>query len=219
MATFIKAGFWEQLCKPCKGYKGWLNLDEFVESRVVPGPPGPEGPQGVPGPSVGLFTQTTSSTPVTNTITETSLISTGVGSLSVPANGFSVGDSFHAKLIGHISCNNTATVRFRIKSGSVVLADTGVIALNTSTSKHWEMNIYFTIRSLGAAGVASIASGGIFSYIRNSGTNFEGTNFSIINNTTFDTTVLNTLNVTAEWGAANAANIIYSEIFTLSRTY
>lgn len=49
MATFIKAGFWEQLCKPCKGYKGWLNLDEFVESRVVPGPPGPEGPQGPQG--------------------------------------------------------------------------------------------------------------------------------------------------------------------------
>jgi hypothetical protein len=34
MATFIKAGFWEKLCKPCKGYKGWLNLDEFVESKV-----------------------------------------------------------------------------------------------------------------------------------------------------------------------------------------
>lgn len=49
MATFIKAGFWEQLCKPCKGYKGWLNLDEFVDSRVVPGPPGPEGPQGPQG--------------------------------------------------------------------------------------------------------------------------------------------------------------------------
>ena len=219
MPTFIKAGFWEQLCAQCRGYKGWLNLDEFVNSRVVPGPTGPEGPQGIPGPSVGLFTQTVSSTPITNTTTETSLISTGVGSLSVPQNGFSIGDSFHAKLIGHISCNNTATVRFRIKSGSVVLADTGVVALNTSTSKHWEMNIYFTIRALGAAGVASIASGGIFSYIKNSGTNFEGTNFSIINNTTFDTTVLNTLNITAEWGAANAANIIYSEIFTLSRTY
>ena len=34
MATFIKAGFWEKLCKPCKGYKGWLNLDEFVDSRI-----------------------------------------------------------------------------------------------------------------------------------------------------------------------------------------
>ena len=34
MATFIKAGFWEKLCKPCKGYKGWLNLDQFVESKI-----------------------------------------------------------------------------------------------------------------------------------------------------------------------------------------
>lgn len=39
MATFIKAGFWEQLCKPCKGYKGWLNLDEFVDSRIPTPPP------------------------------------------------------------------------------------------------------------------------------------------------------------------------------------
>lgn len=35
MSTFIKAGFWEKLCKPCKGYKGWLNLDEFVTNIVT----------------------------------------------------------------------------------------------------------------------------------------------------------------------------------------
>jgi hypothetical protein len=48
MATFIKAGFWEQLCKPCTGYKGWLNLDELIKklaSTVV----GPQGPQGIQG--------------------------------------------------------------------------------------------------------------------------------------------------------------------------
>ena len=167
----------------------------------------------------GLYAQTVSSDPITNTTVESSLISTGVGTLSVPANGFQVGDSFHAKLIGHISCNGAATIRLRIKSGTIVLADTGVIALDAATNKHWEINVYFTIRALGAAGVASIASGGIFSYIKNSGTNFEGTNFSIINNTTFDTTVSNTLKVTAEWGAANAADSIYSEIFTLTKTY
>ena len=58
MSTFIKAGFWEQLCKPCKGYKGWLNLDEFVESRVVPGPPGPPGGFGY----LGSFYDTTNQT-------------------------------------------------------------------------------------------------------------------------------------------------------------
>lgn len=34
MATFIKAGFWEKLCQKCTGYKGWLNLDQFVESKI-----------------------------------------------------------------------------------------------------------------------------------------------------------------------------------------
>jgi hypothetical protein len=37
MATFIKAGFWEQLCKPCRGYKGWLNLDQLITS-LLPAP-------------------------------------------------------------------------------------------------------------------------------------------------------------------------------------
>ena len=34
MATWIKAGFWEKLCKPCQGYKGWLNLDQLIESML-----------------------------------------------------------------------------------------------------------------------------------------------------------------------------------------
>ena len=50
MATWIKAGFWEKLCKPCQGYKGWLNLTQFVEDLAVPGPPGPTGPE---GPQIG----------------------------------------------------------------------------------------------------------------------------------------------------------------------
>ena len=172
-----------------------------------------------PTVNVGLYSQTVSSTPITNTILESDLISTGVGSLSIPANSFKVGDSFNFKLIGHLFCNSSATIRFRIKAGTTILADTGVIAMSTSTNKHWEMDISFTVRTLGAAGVASIASGGIFSYTKNAGTNFEGIDFSIINNTTFDTTTNNTLKITAEWGAASTANSIYSEIFILNKTY
>ena len=52
MPTFIKAGFWEQLCKPCTGYKGWLNLDELIKklASTVVGPQGPQGIQGEQGP-------------------------------------------------------------------------------------------------------------------------------------------------------------------------
>lgn len=34
MSIFIKAGFWENLCKSCKGYKGWLNLEELITNIV-----------------------------------------------------------------------------------------------------------------------------------------------------------------------------------------
>jgi hypothetical protein len=169
--------------------------------------------------TVGIFTQTSNGPTITNTNAESSIIGSGVGSLSVPKNSFQVGDSFHAILLGDITCNSSATLRVKVELGSVIIADTGVIAMDAATSKHWEINVYFTVRALGVAGVASIASGGIFSYTKNSGNNFEGTNFSLVNTTTFDTTILNTLNVTVKWGAATLADSIYSEIFTLSKTY
>lgn len=34
MPTFIKAGFWKELCSPCTGYKGWLNLDEYFRVKA-----------------------------------------------------------------------------------------------------------------------------------------------------------------------------------------
>ncbi len=168
----------------------------------------------------GFFTQTENGPIVTATTNELNLIGAGIGTLSVPANGFAVGDSFHAKLLGHLSSANNQTLRIRIKSANVVLADTGFLSIDTTTNRHWELDVYFTVRALGAATVASIASGGVFTYTRNSGGGtFEGTSFSDINNTTFDTTINNTLVITAQWGSINASNIVYSEIFVLNKTF
>jgi hypothetical protein len=167
----------------------------------------------------GLYAQTQNSTPITATISELSLIGVGIGTLSVPANSFSVGDSFVAKLYGHLTCVGTATIQIRVKSSSVILADTGIVALNVTTGKHWCVEVNFTIRAIGGVGVSSIVSGGLFSYIKNAGLNFEGTNFSIINNTTFDTTILNTLDITAQLNTTNVGNTIYSEFFVLNKIY
>ena len=167
----------------------------------------------------GLFAQTSTSTPVTNTTTETSLLDGGVGSLTVPANGFNVGDSFHVTLTGHISSVNNHTLRIKIKSNSIILADTSVITMPATTTKHWKLDVSFTIRAIGASGVASIAAGGSFIYTKNASNAFEGTNFSTETNTGFDTTIGNTLNITAQWGTANVGDSIYSEIFTLNKTY
>ena len=166
-----------------------------------------------------LYTQTSSSTPITATIAELSLLDGGVGSKTIPANGFKVGDSFKAIFVGHISSANNETLRIRVKAGTLVLADTGNITLPATSTKHWKLQIDFTIRAIGGPGVASIASGGLFTYSKSASNAFEGVGFSDVNSTTFDTTISNELFVTGKWGSTNATNSIFTEIFTLHKTY
>lgn len=193
------------------GYKPTIATLSAVANAVAPLIP--------PSGNFGLYTQTNSSTPVTNTTVETSLLDGGLGTLSVPANGFQVGDSFHAVGTGHISSVNNHTLRIRIKTGSVILADTGLLIMAGSTAKHWKLDVNFTIRAIGGPGTAEIVTGGIFFYTKDASNAFEGTNFSTEVSTGFDTTILNTLSVTAEWNTASTGDSIYSELFTLNKTY
>ena len=210
------------------------NGTAWFDAGDIKGPPGDQGPQGIQGVQgtqgiqgiqgpaglPGLFAQTVDGGPVTATAVETTIIGAGVGTLSVPANGFQIGDSFQASLDGIISCVGSATIHVRVKTlAGVLLADTGIIALDAATSKSWLLTLYFTIRTLGVAGTASVSSGGLFSYIKNSGTNFEGYVLTNINTTTFDTTINNTLNVTVQWNTNNAGNSILSRNFTLTKVY
>jgi len=177
-------------------------------------------PGNIPTTSYGLFAQTADGGPVTGTIVETTIIGPGVGTLNVPANAFQIGDSFTCALDGIISCISSGEIQVRIKTLSgALLADTGIIDLAAATDKSWILSLYFTIRTLGGPGVASISSGGLFSYIRNGGTQFEGYVLSALNNTTFDTTINNTLVVTVQWNTTNAGNSILSRNFTLQKIY
>jgi len=199
-----------------QGPQGIQGIQGVQGIQGITGDTGPQGPVGLPG----LFAQTADSTPVTATIVESSLIGTGVGTLTVPANTFSIGDSFSALLDGKISCVGTATLHIKVKTlTGVLLADTGIIAMDAATNHNWKLDLYFTIRTLGTSGVASISSGGLFGYIKNSGNNYEGYVLSTLNTTTFDTTVNNTLVVTAQWNTTNAGNSIFSRNFTLTKVY
>jgi len=173
----------------------------------------------VQGNNYGLFNQTGSSTPVTNTTSELTLLDGGIGTLLVPANGFTKGDAYHAVVIGYVSSVNNNTLRIRIKTDSIVLADTGVITMAGATNKHFKLEIFFSINQIGGSGVASISTGGTFLYTKDASNAFEGTNFSTETTSGFNTTIDNTLVITAQWGAANAGNSIYSNIFTLKKTY
>ena len=170
---------------------------------------------------IGMFSQTSSSSFITNTTTETSLMNgaSSVGSLLVDRDVFQVGDSFHVKIGGFLSCLNNSDLNIRIKSGSVIFADTGIITIPTMTNQVFELELDFTVRTIGASGVASIITMGELNYIQNSGSSFEGNNFCVLNNTTFDTTSPNTLDITWEWATASASNIVNSDITNLRKTY
>jgi hypothetical protein len=185
------------------------------------GATGPQGPIGLTGPAgaAGLYSQTRSSTPVTNATGMASLIGLGSGTLSVPANAFQVGDSFKATLHGQVTCANNQQLRVVIFSNGNILATTPLIVLPQITGKHWTLEIDFVIRAIGGPATAVIMTGGNFIYNKDSNNVYEGVGFRFEQATLFDTTVLNTLTIEAEWGTVNAANSIYSEIFNLFKTF
>lgn len=67
-----------------------------------------------------IFSQTATRT-ITNTTTETSQFSTGVGTLTLPANFFKVGKTIRLMLRGYISTTGTPNATIRIKLGSTVI--------------------------------------------------------------------------------------------------
>jgi hypothetical protein len=170
----------------------------------------------------GLFNQTGSSSPISgSTHISGSLIGGGVGSLSVPANNFVQGDAYQATFSGVLNAENNKTLQITIKTDSVVLADTGVISMPGITGdKRWRMDIDFSIREIGGTGTAEIATAGTIQFRTDSSGNVITEIFSDVNNTTFDTTIDNTLTVEAEWGSGPSdLSSIYSKLFTLLKTY
>lgn len=169
--------------------------------------------------SNGLYAQTSVSTAITNTTTEATLIGAGVGTLTVPANGFRFGDSFTAKMCGKFSSANNANLEIFIKSNNNVIAAVPILTLSSSTDVVFDLIVDFTVSAVGTLGVASLHANGMFTYNKSSNSNYIGTNFLVIDDTDFDTTISNTLDITAQWGAASANNSIQSQNFNLFRIF
>jgi hypothetical protein len=172
----------------------------------------------------GLFNQTGSSIPVTGSGTGVyssgSLLDGGLGTLSVPANGFKVGDGFQALLTGKLEVANNHTLEIRVKTDNTVLADTGEITMAGTTDKNWRLEIDFSVNATGSAGTAAIATAGLFTYRKDASSDVQGEIFSFTNNIGFDTTITNTLVIEAILGTSCGTNeYIYSEYFTLRKTF
>lgn len=168
----------------------------------------------------GKFTMLTPSTNVTGTGEQSILDGTGLGSLSVPPNGFSVGDTFRVTLRGYLGAHNNDTLSVNIyTNGTTLLASTGAMSMPTITSKAFELVVDFVIGAIGGSMVASVTLAGGISYNKDSANIYEGQDFVSVNNTTFDTTILNLLDVKAQFSSSNPANEIQSFIGILEKTY
>ena len=167
----------------------------------------------------GLFAQTGNSTPVTATTATQTLIDGGVGTLSVPANGFKVGDSFRVDMGGVMSAKNNDTLRIGLTSGAVDLAQSALMVMPAITNQVWHMSVNFTVRAIGAAGTAELVTLAQFHILKVASGTQQGFAWNTVNNTTFDTTTGNTLNIVAKWSSNSALNSIYSDIFVLNKIY
>ena len=159
----------------------------------------------------GVFSQI--DTKINTGTVEQTLITTGIGNLTVPANTFKAGDSYCLKLGGLKSNANNDTVEIMIKSGATILGTTGSIILPALSSSPYDVKAYFTIRTLGVLGTGLIHTKGFLSYT-DAGT-YRGATFTGLN--TIDTTVPNTLNVVSVQSATG--NTITCEVLILSKIY
>lgn len=153
-----------------------------------------------------IFTQTATRT-IANTVTETSLFTTGVGTLTLPANFFLAGKTIRLVLTGTLADTGTPTVRLRLKYGSTTIIDSTAQTLAALTgTEEWRATCELTCRAAGASG--TIAGDIWFAYDTATGTGaIQGLNIAPTT-ATVDTTASGAIDLTWEWGAADVANTV-----------
>ena len=167
----------------------------------------------------GMYAMIDDSSLVTGTSEQNFMDGTAIGSLSVPANGFKVGDSFRISVCGQIGAHNNDTLTIRLKSGSAILSTSTPITMPAITLEVFELVAIFVIRDIGSSGVAKIMVNTSFTWNKSSANIYEGQNWLYLNDTTFDTTISNTLSLTAQWSSSNVQNKIQSIVANLERIY
>lgn len=151
------------------------------------------------------FSQTASKT-LANDTTETSLLSTGEGLTTLPANQLQPGSRLRISLSGVMSTTGTPTLNLKVKIGGATIASTGAVATaGTISNNVWSLDFDCTCRTYGATG--TLIGQGWFRY---DDSTHAGTAEGIAMTATasINTTAELAIDVTATWGAASASNTI-----------
>lgn len=156
-------------------------------------------------PSGNLFAQTSNST-IADTVTETTMIDGGDGSLVLPANFFRVGRTLRIFARGIHSSTGNPTVTIKVKLGSTVIAQ-GSAAGGNGSSDGWDLVVDLTCRSIG--GSAQIMGVGYYNEHHS-----NGAKIGILDQgATINSGSSQTVDLTFTWGTADVGNTITTQIF------
>jgi len=150
-----------------------------------------------------IFTQTASGT-AANTVAQTNISSTGVGSSTIGANYLRAGKTIRIQGKGFYSATGTPTGTLRLNfNGSTVLASSA-ITLAAVTNRGFSFEIITTIRTTGSSGTM-FQQGEIT--LASSPTTLYGDLVSTTT-TTINTTISTAITVTWQWSAMSPSNTI-----------
>lgn len=157
------------------------------------------------------FSQTASVT-VSNTVTETTLVGSGVGSKTIKANVPQIGQVYEGLMKGTHSAASAPNITINVKLGATTICTTGAVASGNSTNAYFEIRFFFTYRTLGGSGTLFCQG-----YYYEAGGGASLNECPMVNTTTatIDTTADQTIDVTVTWGTASASNTITATNFIM----
>lgn len=160
-----------------------------------------------------VFAQTATRT-IVNTTTETSLFSTGIGTLTIPANTFTVGKSLRISIKGVFYSNaGFPNITMKVKLAGTTILNTGPCGVTSGAVS----NLAFTFESLltcrvtGGSGTIAGNMDSFYATGTNSDTAYGSGGLAV----GIDTTSALVLDVTFQWGTASATNTISTYVATV----
>ena len=165
-----------------------------------------------------LYCMIADGTTIIQSSPETSLLASGVGdsvgTLTVPANGFAVGDAFHFVVAGDCVFDSDNEITLKLKNGGTLASITMELE-DTDGTTSWELEADFVIRSIGATG--SIITNFDFTFNKKALKDFKGVRNVVVSS--IDTTVSNTLDITAQFTTNPKTSSITAKLAYLKRMH
>jgi hypothetical protein len=165
-----------------------------------------------------VYVQTTGSPNITG-VTPTSLIGSGIGSVTIPQNTLQVGSTYRF-IMGGVA--DVASVAGQGVKFDIGLSTESFPTLNypspASNANSFQLECTFTVTAIGAAGFAKAMGTILFSSMNNNiGTSPSQSGISFNIASTFDTTVNNTLFINGYFSTALVTNKMVSGVLTLEK--